>query len=65
MASKDCICGTKIQPVCTDDFEMSNCLHCRRLDPYSPCPEQGFGCGSGCDCCTVEQQKSIDAAFKK
>lgn len=65
MASKGCVCGTKIQPVCTEDPEMNSCLFCKSLDPYSACPEQGYGCGSGCDCCSPEQQKSVDKALKK
>ena len=62
--STECVCGTPKQPLCTDDVAMNDCLHCKDIDMYEPCPNQGHGCGSGCDCCTPEQQASVDEAAK-
>jgi hypothetical protein len=46
---------------CSDDHSLITCPHCLTLDVYDPCPVVGFGCGSGCDCCTPEQQKAADS----
>lgn len=46
---------------CSDDHSLIDCGHCKSLDVYDPCPVVGFGCGSGCDCCTPEQQKAADS----
>lgn len=51
----DCICAALKDCAETDN----PCPYCRTLDPYSPCPELGYGCGlldDACDCCTPAQR---------
>ena len=60
MIPETCTCTN----FCSDDVSLIDCLHCKTLDPYDPCPVVGFGCGSDCgddEHCTPEQQKAADS----